>query len=583
MAKQGNRLDEIRVRPQINSAILFLHGFSGDKDETWDRFTWILKAEESLDKWDILSLGYSTSLGPDIKGIWSADPDLPILSLHFRTRMKANDSLAKYSSLVIVAHSMGGLIVQRALIDDSNLADRTKGLFLFGTPSDGLVKASFFSFLKPQFKNMSHDSEFIKNLRRDWKDTYGNGTHFKFLSIAGDKDQFVPSWSSLNPFPESVRRVVEGNHLSMVKPENDSSESVQLLLSSLVDAKPEPKGPSTLARLDEATVVNKALKLDRVGRREEAIGILKEQLGLGTDVKGTLAGRIKRVWLDTGDPADAKLALELYRTALESAQAESNHDQIFYQAINVAFMEFVANNNQEKAQEFAQIALDACEASGQETEWSVGTQAEAMLYLGKTERALDLYKKALTFNPELWQAASMGQQAFQIANKLGDSQLAESLELLFNPESRQFNKVFISYSHKDVEWREKLRTQLALYLRKGELELWDDSKVRAGQEWNEEINQALRSSAIVVPLVSANFFDSDFIWNHELPLFIQWAKKKDIKLMWVHVSASTVEDSDLWKFQAAHKPPDPLDAFDKSSQAAKLKEIAQNIRLAVYD
>ena len=59
MTKQGNRLDEIRVRLKSENAIVFLHGFVGDKDETWDRFTWILKGEENLDEWDILSLGYA--------------------------------------------------------------------------------------------------------------------------------------------------------------------------------------------------------------------------------------------------------------------------------------------------------------------------------------------------------------------------------------------------------------------------------------------------------------------------------------------------------------------------------------------
>ena len=60
-------------------------------------------------------------------------------------------------------------------------------------------------------------------------------------------------------------------------------------------------------------------------------------------------------------------------------------------------------------------------------------------------------------------------------------------------------------------------------------------------------------------------------------------EKKEIKLMWVHVSASTVEDSAIWKFQAAHTPPDPLDALAKPRRAVLLAEIAKNIRLAVYD
>ena len=56
---------------------------------------------------------------------------------------------------VVVGHSFGGLIAQRALVDHEDLALKTSHVFLFGTPSAGLEKATGFSFFKRQVRDMA--------------------------------------------------------------------------------------------------------------------------------------------------------------------------------------------------------------------------------------------------------------------------------------------------------------------------------------------------------------------------------------------------------------------------------------------
>src|SRR5207249_2632860 len=106
--------------------------------------------------WDIVSLGYSTALRPDLVGIWSADAPIAKLADLFRTTV--NFGLQKYQTIAILAHSMGGLVVQRALVDDAHFSDKVSHLFLFGTPSNGLKKTSFVTFLKPQLRDMKFGS-----------------------------------------------------------------------------------------------------------------------------------------------------------------------------------------------------------------------------------------------------------------------------------------------------------------------------------------------------------------------------------------------------------------------------------------
>ena len=47
--------------------------------------------------------------------------------------------------------------------------------------------------------------------------------------------------------------------------------------------------------------------------------------------------------------------------------------------------------------------------------------------------------------------------------------------------------VFISYSHKDEAYREKLEAHLAILRRSGHIEEWHDRGISPGDEWAERI------------------------------------------------------------------------------------------------
>ena len=445
---QERTLNAIRHAVSHERAVVLVHGFSGDQDDTWDRFPGLLGA--AVTDWDIYTLGYPTTFRPDFLGVWSADPDIPILATKLKTEAGI-DPLRQYGSLALVAHSMGGLIVQRALLDDPTLADRTEKVILFGTPSAGLRKASWLIFWKRQLKNMAKCSDFITALRRDWAERFEPQPGFDFRVVAGDEDQFVPSSSSLEPFPVQFRHVVSGDHSSMVRPADAESQSVRFLVSALADTPmtDELTAPLTLAAelpdssasdlikgrggdMSEDDVVRAALALEHNGRRDEATALLQRYQELGTDVQGTLAGRIKRMWMENEDIGFAQHALALYQSALAVALRNRDRGQIHYHSINVAFLEFVAFNRVERAREVAKLAFKNA-ALAEEDVWSVATQAEASLYLNQTEVALHLYHRMFEFEAEPWQHASTGLQAGQIASRLGDRQLADKLEKIFTP------------------------------------------------------------------------------------------------------------------------------------------------------
>jgi pimeloyl-ACP methyl ester carboxylesterase len=614
--KQGHELKEVYRRMGAQSAILFVHGFTGDADETWDRFPFVLGAEESLGSWDILSLGYHTNFLPGTRGIWSADPELPILATLFGTQLGMRP-LSGYSQVAVIAHSMGGLIAQQALVDNPGLTKLVRHLFLFGTPSAGLRKAAFITSLfgllvGDQVHNMASDGEYIKQLRLSWTQVFGEDPPFKLYVIAGDKDQFVPPETSLQPFARRYQRVVAGDHVSMVKPRDRDADAVRLIVSGLTDL-PEPQGPSSplraaaelgpmapqgliIAKLAAAgeqvfttqpQVVEAALALDRDNRRADAIALLGKYRHLGTDVMGTLAGRIKRRWLQDGKTEDAEWALSLYESALNAnrglPETQDTIDQIFYHAINVAFLKQVAFDQPQQAKNMAQLALIYSRKKVPPDVWSLATEAEAFLYLGDYQAALAKYQEAICLKPEVWKLLSTGQQAQQIASRLGKHDLQDRLKKLFDPPPARANKIFVSYSHKDSGWRDQLELVLKpLMTGTDRLDFWADNRIRAGADWVKEISSALATSRVVVLLVSAEFLASDFIRDHELPVILSAVGRGEVILIWLYLSPALYDASELVNYQAAHDLTRPLEGLSKVEQRAVLTDIARKIKSAVF-
>src|ERR1035438_2855808 len=123
---------------------------------------------------------------------------------------------------------------------------------------------------------------------------------------------------------------------------------------------------------------------------------------------------------------------------------------------------------------------------------------------------------------------------------------------------------FISYSHKEPEYLMELQEALVPYTGSGAFgDVWDDTRIPAGSEWREEIDSALGQARVAVLLVSRHFLASDFIRWHELPYLLEASQRKNVKVLWVAVSASGYKETGLKELQALNDPRNPLDSLSK--------------------
>jgi tetratricopeptide (TPR) repeat protein len=92
--------------------------------------------------------------------------------------------------------------------------------------------------------------------------------------------------------------------------------------------------------------------------------------------------------------------------------------------------------------------------------------------------------------------------------------------------------VFISYSHEDEEWKDRLRPHLKMLEQAGlDIDIWDDRDIDAGAQWYNDIMQAMDNAVVAVCLISADYLASDFCNKEEIPYLLKRREEDGMVLL----------------------------------------------------
>ena len=141
--------------------------------------------------------------------------------------------------------------------------------------------------------------------------------------------------------------------------------------------------------------------------------------------------------------------------------------------------------------------------------------------------------------------------------------------------SSDVTTVFVSYSHKNQRWLERLLVHLKPLEQINDIDLWSDRRLKVGDDWKREVEGALARANVAILLVSADFLASDFITLVELPSLLQAAEKQKCKVIPIIIGPCRFSDiQNLQRFQAVNSPGKPLEGMRKNQAEETLATVA---------
>jgi len=233
-----------------NNLILFIHGLSGS-NETWKNEVTqntfpelLLKDSEIKNNFDIAYFEYYTSLVNAkeklaiLKTLFSKDKSVPknisVSEIADVLKTRINHQLDEYSSIVIIAHSMGGIIAKSVILDYAEEGNsRIKLFFSLAVPHLGSNLADYGRFISSniQIKHLAPFQNESMLLVNKWlKSSILPTTKY----FAGVYEGTVHINSAIPPNTNKHDIVkVDENHRTIAKPKDENDIVVISILKYL--------------------------------------------------------------------------------------------------------------------------------------------------------------------------------------------------------------------------------------------------------------------------------------------------------------------------------------------------------------
>ena len=160
------------------------------------------------------------------------------------------------------------------------------------------------------------------------------------------------------------------------------------------------------------------------------------------------------------------------------------------------------------------------------------------------------------------------------------TQWEQTLAQFAGQSKTQAPKLFISYAHKDEEFKDELVQMVAGLQRRGVIDAWQDRRIEPGAEWFQVIKQAINECDIALLLVSRHFIASPFINNEELPDLLKRRQQDGLTVIPIIVRDCLWTSEPVLKdLQALPKDAKPVITFAETNgdRDRVWKEIAQAI------
>lgn len=242
-------------------AIIFIHGVFGKNKDTWSggpiSFTQLLAQDPEIkSRADVYEFGYySPYFGPA--------QNITQTAIQLHRDLHHDAVIETHKKVVFVAHSMGGLILRKFLVDyQQSIHDKLAMMYFFATPTNGAELALVAKKLSNN-RQLSgliplEANEALQSIQTGW---YASPflpqkpSYCAFETLPVDNLVLVVSQSSATQLCNRQPEPITADHISIVKPASRSEapyvvladalkETVFLAPSPVVPSSPHPKHPA---------------------------------------------------------------------------------------------------------------------------------------------------------------------------------------------------------------------------------------------------------------------------------------------------------------------------------------------------
>jgi pimeloyl-ACP methyl ester carboxylesterase len=241
----------IHCRPQAppnRTLILLIHGLGGSRYDYWGEMPTFLYSD--FPAADLGLYSYDTAL-KRIRLWWKS------LNLEDEARVLANvlRQLVDYSSVVLIGHSMGGLLAKGAIahlvqVNDRKTLRRLTALVLLASPQAGSLRVpSWFRIFSPDARSLYPHNTYIQRTDHLLRTRINPNA-----AARPDKPFNVPTWAvvAANDFwvdpmsaglglPDAQQRFVRGDHGTIIRPAHREAGSYQFIRDCIAaSSRPAP-------------------------------------------------------------------------------------------------------------------------------------------------------------------------------------------------------------------------------------------------------------------------------------------------------------------------------------------------------
>ncbi|KAK6953523.1 hypothetical protein Daesc_005828 [Daldinia eschscholtzii] len=275
--KQISRYETTAVytHPDAKVDIVLVHGLNGDPQKTWtaknDVFwpTDLLPTSLRDARANILVYGYNADVYSKKHG---TNPSDNFIYMHAQTLVTSlthyrKDEQTSHNPILWVCHSLGGILVKRALLYSNDLRSSqhedyrsiyvsTYGIIFLGTPhtgsdlatwgtmlqamSDAVVPRTFFQSESVLLRTLKRDNETLQNINVHFLDIY---QRFKILmahenhksDLKGTRTLIVDAHSASPQLPGVMYFAIEATHSGMCKFESRNAPGYRTIATALRD------------------------------------------------------------------------------------------------------------------------------------------------------------------------------------------------------------------------------------------------------------------------------------------------------------------------------------------------------------